>query len=80
MRDFSQSESLTHISTGSNVMEMSSALVGPNVSPHYICPIAFQMCTFATILVGSPPGVLSLIHWVLVTPYGIGDLGQHWFR
>ena len=22
----------------------------------------------------------SLTHWGLVTPYGIGDLGQHWFR
>ena len=19
-------------------------------------------------------------HWGLVTPYGVGDLGQHWFR
>ena len=22
----------------------------------------------------------ALTHWGLVTPYGIGDLGQHWFR
>ena len=22
----------------------------------------------------------ELTHWGLVTPYGIGDLGQHWFR
>ena len=22
----------------------------------------------------------GLTHWGLVTPYGIGDLGQHWFR
>ena len=22
----------------------------------------------------------TLTHWVLVTPYGVGDLGQHWFR
>ena len=21
-----------------------------------------------------------LTHWGLVTPYGVGDLGQHWFR
>ena len=36
MRDFSQSESLTHILTGPNVMKILSALVGPNISPHYI--------------------------------------------
>ena len=42
-------------------MELSSALVGPNISPHHIS-IAFahyisNVITFATILVGSPPGV-----------------------
>ena len=36
MSDFSQSECLTFVLTGQNVMEMSSALVGPNTSPHYI--------------------------------------------
>ena len=25
-------------------------------------------------------GPWFLTHWGLVTPYGIGDLGQHWFR
>ena len=36
MSDFSQSESLTHTLTGPNVLEMSSALVGPKIWPHYI--------------------------------------------
>ena len=36
MSDFSQSESLTHILTGPNSTEMSSTLVGPSISPHYI--------------------------------------------
>ena len=27
-----------------------------------------------------PPTDLVLTHWGLVMPYGIGDLGQHWFR
>ena len=35
MSDYSQSESLTHILKEPNAMEMSSALVGPNISPHY---------------------------------------------
>ena len=25
-------------------------------------------------------GSSSLTHWGLVAPYGVGDLGQHWFR
>ena len=25
-------------------------------------------------------GFVQLTHWGLVTPYGVGDLGQHWFR
>ena len=25
-------------------------------------------------------GINDLINWGLVTPYGVGDLGQHWFR
>ena len=25
-------------------------------------------------------GASELIHWGLVTPYGVGDLGQHWLR
>ena len=33
--DFNQSEFLTHILRGPNVMEMSSALRGPNISPYY---------------------------------------------
>ena len=36
MSDFSQSESLTHILTGPNVMEMSLVLVGSKVSSRYI--------------------------------------------
>ena len=36
MSHFSQSESLTHILTEPNVMEMSSALVSPYISLHYI--------------------------------------------
>ena len=40
-------------------MEMSSALVGPNISHHYIS-LTFvhyisNVITFATLLVGSPP-------------------------
>ena len=42
-------------------MQMSSALVGPNISPHYITisfdPLNFKyIATFAAIIVGSPPG------------------------
>ena len=36
MSVFSQSESLTHSLSVPNIMEMSSALVGPNISPRYI--------------------------------------------
>ena len=36
MSDFSQSESLTHILTGPNIMEMRSAFSGSKYSPHYI--------------------------------------------
>ena len=36
MSYFSQSGSLTHILTGPNIMKMSSALVGPNISPYHI--------------------------------------------
>ena len=36
MGDFNQSEYLPHILTGPNVLEMSAASVGPNLSLHYI--------------------------------------------
>ena len=36
MDDFSQTESLTHILGGPNVMEMSSVLVDSHISPHNI--------------------------------------------
>ena len=42
-------------------MEMSSVLVVPKISPHYIS------ITFATILVGSPPGDMSLSEPTMVS-------------
>ena len=37
-------------------------------------------CTGHFTVMISWAGVQKLTHWGLVTPYGIGDLGQHWFR
>ena len=64
---------------GPNVMEMSSALVGPNISPHYISitlpHYISNVITFATILVGSPPDglkfkkILVIIHEDLYIHY-----------
>ena len=68
MSDFSQSECLTHIFTGPNVMEMFSMLVGPNISPHYISitlpHYISNVITYATILVGSPPDLSNTFSYM----------------
>ena len=38
-------------------------------------------CQEADILGGNALGFDNILtHWGLVTPYGVGDLGQQWFR
>ena len=63
MSDFSQSESLTHIFTGPNVISVSGSQYStPLHLPHYIS----NVITFTTILVGSPPGYKPLSEPMMV--------------
>ena len=67
MGDFSQSESLTYLyraKCNRNVISVSGSKYFTSLHlPHYIS----NVITFATILVGSPPGGAVLTHWGWVT-------------
>ena len=39
-----------------------------------------HICDGDTIFYQDSDMNLILTHWGLAMPYGVGDLGQHWFR